>query len=70
MACAAAQFRGAFERAVTVPLNNQLMTWSVDAPPENLRELWKPWDRVNNIRTFIATGALILEALALSLWAR
>ncbi len=57
-------------RTVNVPLNNALMTWSVDAPPENLRELWKPWDRVNNIRTFLATGVLILEVVALSLRAR
>ena len=54
-------------RAVNVPLNNQLMTWSVDAPPENLRELWDPWDRVNTIRAIVVTGVLILEAVALSL---
>jgi uncharacterized membrane protein len=57
-------------RAVNVPLNNKLMTWNVDAPPGNLRELWKPWDRVNTIRSFLATGVLILEAAALSLRAR
>src|ERR1700730_16618775 len=30
----------------------------------------KPWDRVNTIRTLVATGVLILEAVTLSLWAR
>jgi uncharacterized membrane protein len=53
-------------RAVNVPLNNQLMTWDIAAPPSNLREIWAPWDRVNTIRTFVAAVVLICEALALS----
>jgi uncharacterized membrane protein len=57
----------AMTRAVNVPLNNQLMTWNIAAPPDNLRDLWVPWDRVNTIRTVIAAGVLILEAAALSL---
>jgi len=56
-------------RAVNVPLNNKLMTWNVAAPPENVRAIWAPWERVNTIRTFVAAGALILEAVALSLTA-
>ena len=54
-------------RAVNVPLNNQLMTWNIAAPPSNLRETWAPWDHVNTICTFLAVGVLILEAVALSL---
>ncbi len=54
-------------RVVNVPLNNQLMTWNIAAPPANVRALWVPWDRVNTIRTVVAAGALILEAVALSL---
>jgi uncharacterized membrane protein len=57
----------AMTRAVNVPLNNQLMTWDIAAPPSNLREIWAPWDRVNTIRTFLAAVVLILEALALSI---
>ena len=57
----------AITRAVNVPLNNKLMTWNIAAPPSNLREIWAPWDRVNTVRTFVAAGALILEAVALSL---
>lgn len=57
----------AMTRAVNVPLNNRLMTWDIAAPPSNLREMWAPWDRVNTIRAFVATGALIFEAVALSL---
>lgn len=54
-------------RAVNVPLNDQLMTWNVASPPTNLRELWAPWDRVNTLRSVLATGALVLQAVALSL---
>jgi len=54
-------------RTVNVPLNDQLMTWSVASPPTNLRDIWAPWDRVNTLRSVLATGALVLEAVALSL---
>ena len=54
-------------RAVNVPLNNRLMTWDTASPPPNLRELWAPWDRVNTLRSVLATGALVLETVALSL---
>ena len=54
-------------RAVNVPLNDQLMTWSVASPPPNLREIWAPWDRVNTLRAVLATAALVLEAIALGL---
>jgi uncharacterized membrane protein len=54
-------------RAVNVPLNDQLMTWSVASPPTNLREIWAPWERVNTLRSVLATTALALEAVALSL---
>jgi uncharacterized membrane protein len=54
-------------RAVNVPINEQLMTWSVAAPPGNLRELWVPWERVHTLRTIAAAGAFLLEALALGI---
>ena len=57
----------AMTRAVSVPLNNQLMTWNIATPPNNVREIWAPWDRVNTIRALVATGALILEVVTLSL---
>lgn len=57
-------------RAVNVPINNQLMTWSVADPPANLRELWAPWERVHTIRTIVAVGAFVLEAVALGLLTR
>jgi uncharacterized membrane protein len=54
-------------RAVNVPLNNQLMTWSTASPPTNLQQIWAPWERVNTLRSVLATVALVLEAVALSL---
>jgi len=54
-------------RSVNVPLNNALMTWSIAAPPADFRKLWAPWEAVNTIRAFVATGVLLLEAVALSL---
>jgi len=54
-------------RLVSVPLNDQLMTWSIASPPTNLRNVWAPWDRVNTLRSVLATGSLVLEAVALGL---
>jgi uncharacterized membrane protein len=52
---------------VNVPINKKLMTWSASAPPENVMEVWRPWDKVNTVRTIIAVGVFALEVLALSL---
>jgi uncharacterized membrane protein len=54
-------------RLVNVPLNDQLMTWSANSPPANLRELWAPWERIDTIRTIVSVGVFALEVLALSL---
>lgn len=54
-------------RAVNVPLNNALMTWSIATPPADLRTLWEPWERVNTARAYLAVGVLVLEAVALNL---
>jgi Domain of unknown function (DUF1772) len=56
----------ALTRAVNVPLNNRLMTWNIDTPPADLRQMWAPWDRENTIRAFVSTGVLIVEAIVLS----
>jgi uncharacterized membrane protein len=58
-------FIAAVTRAVNVPLNDQLMTWSVAAPPANLKELWAPWERVDAIRSVVAIGAFVMQTLAL-----
>ncbi|HMG06558.1 MAG TPA: DUF1772 domain-containing protein [Chthoniobacterales bacterium] len=56
-------------RAVNAPLNDQLMTWSVAAPPANFREVWAAWERANTMRAAVAVGVLILVSLALILQA-
>ena len=58
-------FATALTRAVNVPLNNLLMTWSIATPPANLKELWAPWERVDVIRSIAALVAFITQALAL-----
>ena len=54
-------------RAISVPLNEALMTWSIAAPPPDLRQIWAPWEQVNTARAWLAIGVLVLEALALNL---
>jgi uncharacterized membrane protein len=49
---------------VNIPINKQLMTWSVEAPPENMREVWSRWERVHTIRTILWLGAFALEVIA------
>ena len=53
-------------RAVNVPINDQLMTWSIAAPPANLMGLWGPWEVVHSIRTVLAIAAFAVEVVALS----
>ena len=54
---------------VNFPINDQLMTRSVAAPPENIREIWNRWETVHTIRTTLWLAAFALEAIALSLLA-
>jgi uncharacterized membrane protein len=56
-------------RAVNIPINNQLMTWSIQAPPTNLMELWRPWEQVHSIRTVLAIAAFAAQVVALSTFA-
>jgi uncharacterized membrane protein len=56
--------------AFNVPINKKLMTWSASAPPANMTEIWRPWDRVNTVRTILAVGAFAFEVMALSLAAQ
>lgn len=57
----------AMTRAVSIPLNRQLMGWSIESPPGNFRDIWASWDRINTIRTFVASTTLMLEAAAWAL---
>jgi uncharacterized membrane protein len=63
---AAMVFIAVLTRAVNAPLNDQLMTWEIAAPPSNLREMWAPWERVHAIRTVAAVVAFLLAVVALA----
>jgi hypothetical protein len=52
---------------VNVPLNDQLVTWSVAFPPPNVHELWMPWEGAHAIRTVVAVAAFVLAVGALAL---
>jgi uncharacterized membrane protein len=54
---------------VNVPINEQLMAWSVQTPPANLRELWQPWQDAHSVRTVLAVAAFGSLALASSTFA-
>ncbi|PWB70061.1 hypothetical protein C3F09_09780 [candidate division GN15 bacterium] len=52
---------------VNVPVNKKLMTWAVSNPPHNARELWRPWDKGNTVRTVFAITVFVLDVLAICL---
>jgi uncharacterized membrane protein len=54
-------------RLVNVPLNDQLVTWSVSFPPPNVHELWMPWEGAHAIRTIIALATFVAATAALAL---
>jgi uncharacterized membrane protein len=41
-------------RLINVPINETLMTWQSSSPPENVMQLWAPWEGSHTIRTVIA----------------
>jgi uncharacterized membrane protein len=47
---------------VNVPINEQLMTWHMEAPPADLRERWRPWQASHTIRTVVSMIAFALLA--------
>ena len=51
---------------INVPINRELMTWRIDAPPPSLTVTWARWEMSHSIRTGIAVAAFALQALALS----
>ena len=41
-----------------IPINNQILTWSINSPPPNWAELAQKWWRLQTLRTLMAIGAL------------
>lgn len=58
---------GILTRLVSVPINDQLVKWSVAFPPPNVHELWAPWEGAHAIRTVVALVAFALAVVALAL---
>ncbi len=52
---------------INVPINNNLMTWSIETPPPDLMKLWRPWEISHSIRTLLALAAFACQSLALSI---
>ena len=53
-------------RLINVPINETLMTWQVSSPPENVMQLWAPWEGSHTIRTVIAVLGFASLAYAAS----
>jgi hypothetical protein len=53
--------------AVSAPINDQLMTWSIEAPPAELKSMWAPWEKANLYRTAAAVLAFVFSVVALGL---
>jgi uncharacterized membrane protein len=51
-------------RLINVPINDLLMTWQVSAPPQNVAQLWAPWEGSHSIRTVIAVLGFVSLAYA------
>lgn len=66
LAAAAMTAALALTLAINVPINNTLMTWSVAAPPPDVRALWQPWEVSHAIRTVLAFAAFVAQAVVLS----
>ena len=41
-----------------IPINNQILTWSINSPPSNWAEFAQTWWQLQTLRTALAIGAL------------
>jgi uncharacterized membrane protein len=41
-----------------IPINNQILTWSISSPPSNWADLAQRWWQLQTLRTVLAIGAL------------
>ena len=54
-------------RLINVPINETLMTWQVATPPDNVMQLWAPWEGSHTIRTVFAVIGFMCLSYAASL---
>jgi uncharacterized membrane protein len=52
-------------RLINIPINRQLMTWSIEAPPPDLRQVWGRWERIHSTRTVLVVAAFVCQAIVL-----
>ena len=54
----------AFTFAVNVPLNIEIVGWSVNSPPENWVEIRSRWEQAHGFRTLASVLAFLFQLLA------
>lgn len=54
---------------VNFPINDQLMTWRAEAPPDDLRQIWSAWEKAHSVRTMLWVWAFVCEVAALAVQA-
>ena len=57
-------------RIVNVPINNELMTWQISAPPQNWLQIWMPWEQAHTVRTVISIVGFVCLLIAVTVMAR
>jgi uncharacterized membrane protein len=50
-------------RIVNVPINNELMTWQISAPPANWQQIWTPWEEAHTVRTVLAIVGFVCQLI-------
>ena len=53
-------------RIVNVPINNELMTWQISAPPANWQQIWTPWEQAHTIRTVLAIVGFVCQLIVVT----
>ncbi len=54
-------------RIVNIPINEVLMTWTVENPPGDWWQTWRPWERTHTVRTLLAVLTFIVQIVGMNL---
>jgi uncharacterized membrane protein len=52
----------------TVPINEAVLTWRPDAPPENWKAIIQRWERLDAVRTWAALAAFVCFLTAVAMF--
>lgn len=69
LASAGLLLAAALTRAVNIPINRQLMSWSSKASPPEFAHVWSRWERIHSIRTPLVIAAFVCQTVAVTLFA-